>query len=438
MTKKQPQKIPYFASMNPTIRKALPWFICILAALFYCYEFILRITPSVMVTQLMHAYGINAATLGLLSSVYYYAYTPMQLPVGMLMDRYSPRRMLSMAILFCTIGSLLIASIIHLSVAEVARLMMGFGSSFAFVGVLKLAANWLPSRYFALISGLTTTLGMLGAVFGDVTLTKVVDAVGWQHAWLLIGAGGVVLSLLMWLVIRDRPYRVVADKDIGEKHWEKAFSWFKTIVKNPQFYLCGLIGGMIWLPIAVFGALWGLSFLEYGLHFNAEIAARATSMLFVGMAIGGPLNGWLSDYFGRRRIFLQIGSLGAAILFVILIHTPNLHPLGADIIVFFVGLFIGCQPLCFAINREISPHRAAGTAVAGTNFLVSLGPILFQPLIGKLLDITEEGSSAATAKMEIFTYQDYSLALSIVPTILFISFILTFLVKETYCKPIKE
>ena len=126
-----------------------PWIVCGLGALFYTYEYLLRISPSVMSSELMAAYGITAGAFGNLMAIYYYAYTPMQLPVGMLMDRYGPRRILTAACAACAVGSYLFASSGHLSVAGVGRFLVGFGSAFAFVGVLKLATIWLPKERFA-------------------------------------------------------------------------------------------------------------------------------------------------------------------------------------------------------------------------------------------------------------------------------------------------
>ena len=177
-----------------------PWLICGLGALFYCYEYILRISPSVMAQPLAHAFNVDAAMLGNAVAFYYYAYTPMQLPVGVLMDRYGPRRLLAIAALICAGGAYLFA-FGHLGIAEVGRFLVGFGSAFAFVGVLKLASLWLPPSRFAMIAGLVTTLGMLGAMFGDRLLGHFVQQMGWQSTVNLSAAVGVVLAAVIWLGI---------------------------------------------------------------------------------------------------------------------------------------------------------------------------------------------------------------------------------------------
>ncbi len=156
-----------------------PWIVCGLAALFYTYEYVLRITPSVMTHELMMSFGISAAALGNLSAFYYYAFTPMQMPVGVLMDRFGPRRLLILACLACALGSALFVCQTFYW-AALGRFLVGFGSAFAFVGVLKLAAMWHAPDKFALISGLCTCLGMLGGWFGDNVLSPSVGFFGWR------------------------------------------------------------------------------------------------------------------------------------------------------------------------------------------------------------------------------------------------------------------
>ena len=156
--------------------------ICAIGAMFYCYEFILRIIPGALQSELSAAFGhISASTFGQLSAFYYFAYSPMQMPVGMLMDRFGPRRLLSFACMCCTLGSFMFSYSSSMLIAGSGRFLVGFGSSFAFVGVLSLAMHWLPRRYFSLVAGLITTLGMLGLVYGEVKITEMAVTHGLQH-----------------------------------------------------------------------------------------------------------------------------------------------------------------------------------------------------------------------------------------------------------------
>lgn len=137
--------------MAKTKNSILGWIICSLAAIFYCYEYLLRIAPSVMVPELMQAFRANATELGILSAFFYFVYTPMQIVVGLLSDLYGPRRILTIAIITCAIGSYLFSTANILLAAAIGRSLIGFGSAFAFVCILKLAAIWLPQRFFCII-----------------------------------------------------------------------------------------------------------------------------------------------------------------------------------------------------------------------------------------------------------------------------------------------
>ncbi|MFN3234657.1 MAG: MFS transporter [Gammaproteobacteria bacterium] len=411
----------------------LPWFICSLAALFYCYEFFLRVAPSVMVPSLMHAYHIHAAQIGVLSAFYYYAYTPMQLPVGVLMDRYGPRRLLTMAILVCAIGSYLFVLTADVWVAEVGRAMVGFGSAFAFVGVLKLATVWLPENRFALISGLATMLGMVGAISGDTILTEFVHHFGWQVSMHLAAFVGVALAVLVWLIVRDvvpgTNIKTSAYQVRDTKHALKAFLF---VVKDWRIWLSGIVGGLLFMPTSAFAALWGVPYLQVAFHFSPEEAGGGISMIFLGWAIGGPIAGWISDHMNRRRLPLTIGSIIAAILGALVFYLPSLSVFQVYGLLFLFGVFSSVEIIVFALSCEYASKKAAGTAIAFTNFLVMLGGVIFQPLIGFVIDW--HASGAMEDGQPVYTVQDYQVALLVIPVCLLLAFVISFFLRETYCQ----
>ncbi len=238
----------------------MPWFICSLGALFYAYEYLLRITPSVMTSDLMGFYHLNHAQMGNLCAFYYYIYTPMQLFVGVLMDRYGPRRLLTMATLCCVIGSALFAISPLFWIAAIGRLLIGFGSAFAFVGVLKLATIWLPKKYFALFSGLATALGMLGAITGDLVLTKLVQFLGWQETMYISAILGIAIAFLIGLFVRDQSQDRKKAISAKIETLDNAIAGLLKIFKNPQMWVAGLIGCILYVPISAFAELWGIPY----------------------------------------------------------------------------------------------------------------------------------------------------------------------------------
>lgn len=182
----------------------LGWAICGLGALFYSYEYLLRIAPSVIESELRNHLNLSATGFGLLSSIYYFAYVPMQLPVGVLLDRYGPRRLLTLACLICVLGIFLFTSSSLFWIVAVGRFLVGFGSAFAFVGVLKLATIWLPENRLASVSGMTSALGPIGAMLGDNFLQEFVSRLGWIKTLNATGLFGIGLTFVLWFGIKEK------------------------------------------------------------------------------------------------------------------------------------------------------------------------------------------------------------------------------------------
>ncbi|MDF2530171.1 MAG: major facilitator family transporter, partial [Gammaproteobacteria bacterium] len=156
----------------------LPWVIWLLGALFFLAEYFVRISPSVITQELMATFHVDAFALGGLSGFFYYAYISMQVPVGILVDRFGSRRLLTGATLLCAISCLVFASMHTIQLGFLSRFLMGLGASFAFVGTLKLISLWFPPTRFALLAGTTQALGMLGAVIGDAPMAMIFNHFG--------------------------------------------------------------------------------------------------------------------------------------------------------------------------------------------------------------------------------------------------------------------
>ncbi len=269
---------------------AFAWLMCGLGALYYCYEYFLRIAPSVMMPELMQTYHLNGAQAGSLSAFYYHAYVPMQILVGLFMDKYGPRRLLTMACLLCALGTYFFASGHSLMLAQVGRFLVGFGSAFAFVGALKLATIWLPPNRFALVSGIILCLGMMGAMMGDILLRLMVDAVSWGVTLYMSALAGVVLAVILWLIIRDSnpaqyspPLHAITFRGLLRGLW--------GAIRNPQIWLNGLVGFLLYISLSAFAELWGIPYLTQAHHLSSTHAASANSMIFLGWAVGGPFWG---------------------------------------------------------------------------------------------------------------------------------------------------
>ena len=402
--------------------------------MFYSYEYLLRMSPSVMAENLMRFYHLTGAQFGYLSgSYYYYSYVAMQILVGLLMDRYGPRRLLTVACLLCAIGAYLFACSDILALAMTGRFLIGLGSAFAFVGAAKLATIWLQPRYFALISGIIFCLGMIGAAFGDIVLRILVDSAGWQTAIMSAAIAGVILAIIIWSIVRDtNPY---ADHEYAQHHTSDLKSVLIGLahaLKNRQIWLCGSVGCLLYLFLSAFAELWGPAYLAQAHAIDRVHAANANSMVFIGCAIGAPLWGLFSDFLALRRLPIIMAATAAMITFCIVLYAHPLPIFAIYSLLFLFGFFSSAQILVFAIAREVTPIKISGTAIGLVNMLVMIGGIIFPPAIGKILDMNWTGVMVDGAR--VYSEQAYILALSLLPLGSISGILLTLFIRETRCE----
>jgi MFS family permease len=414
------------------------WLICALGAIFYSYEYLLRIAPSAMESSLREHFNLSATGFGHISSIYYYAYVPMQLPVGLLLDRYGPRRLLTLACLICVMGTFLFTSTSSFWVAASGRFLVGLGSAFAFVGVLKLATIWLPENRLAMVSGMTAALGTIGAMLGDNFLEIFIEKFGWVKTLNLTAAFGILLMFVLWAGVHDRKGRHRQSGTVST--FKKGFTDLGIIARNKQIWVNGMYGCLVYLPTTVFAELWGIPYLRHAHNMSAHGAGLANSLLFLGFTIGAPLMGYISDRMARRKFPMFLGAMGAGIIMLIILYMPGLTETNIQILMFALGLLYSAQAIVFAVGRELSPGEAAGTAMAITNMIVMLGAMILQPLVGDLLDFSLAARTAGAGVTEaivdnvhkLYTVGDYQFALAFIPIGIFIAAILTFFLKETY------
>jgi len=405
----------------------MKWIIWILAAVFYFYEYLLRVSPSVMVHELMSSFNTNAAIIGVISAFYFYAYAPMQLPVGMLMDKYGARKLLTFAALVCGLGTVVFGVSPQIWLADAGRFLVGIGSAFAFVGIVFVTSHWFPLQKRGLLIGLGNSIGMLGAVVGQGPLAATVAAWGWRESMIAIGIFGLVLGVVIYLLVRNEPAsmeKAHEKKSAKRRGWEDVV----TVCKNPYTWVNAIVALLFYITTTALGGLWGIPFLQSAYHVSKETAGFAMSMIFIGWLVGGPIIGFFSDKMKRRKIVL-IFSIALTCLFLMpVIYFTHLPIFVIYILLFFVGLFSSAQLLNFSLAVEINIKEAKATAAAFTNFMIAASGSVIQPIIGYLLDLGWHGEMKAGSP--IYDAADYHLALSTLPLSLILAFLVCFFIKE--------
>lgn len=413
-----------------------PWVIWSLGAAFFLAEYFARNAPGIMVPELMRAFSVNATSLGSLSAIFYTAYLSMQMPVGTLVDRFGPHRLLTVTAALCAIGCFLFASADYLALAKMGRFLMGFGASFAFVGTLKLATIWFSPTRFGLLSGLTQALGMVGAAIAAGPLALVVHAIGWRNTMWVIGLLLLLLAILIGLIVRDAPRQLPSrtKDDVREKigFWEA----FRVVLTNSQSWFNALYLGLVYAPTAAFGELWGVTYLTRVYDIDRTVAANAVSCIFIGLAIGCPIAGWISDRIRKRRPIMLIAALGSLIFMSSALYIPNLSMPMLFTLLLFYGLSNAGFATGYAAAGELNPRRVAGTSLGFSNMASVIVGACFQPIIGWFLDLQWNGQMFNGA--HYYTPEAFRHAMMALPICLALGVIFTFMVKETHCRVVEE
>lgn len=407
------------------------WIVFACAVTFYLYEYVLRVSISVLTDDLMRAFSVTSTALGVLASSYYISYVPLQVPCGVIVDRFGPRRVITFSAFLCVVGSAIFAQSEAFWGAQFGRFLMGAGSACAYLSCAKVAAEWFPPSKFALITSITMMMGTFGGMFGGFPFASLTNQVGWRPAMMIAAAVGLAVMALAWLVIRDRPtgYKFY---DAAHHTEERAplLAGLKIVARNPRCWLIGVYGCMMYLPLSAFSELWGVPFLMKLYDIGNQKASLMCALFLIGMGIGCPISAFLSEKFHNRVKLMGYSALGTAICFAIIPYAPlTLNAMCS--VLFIAGLISGGQILYFVAAKEINGPSISGTVVGFINGLVMSSGLVFQPFLGKLIDVFWDGAKNSDGT-PLYTVEVYQWALASIPICLLISWVIMMFVSETY------
>lgn len=414
------------------LNRYLPWIIFGTGMLYYCFAYLLRVYPSVMEHHLLSHFNVSVKDFGFITGFYYFAYAPMQLPVGVTVDKIGARRSLLLGCAIATAGVLIFANTQTIHVALLGRFLIGLGAAFGYVTALKIASLWLPQRIFATAIGFLTGAGMLAAIATDNYLTHLIRVTDFHSVLMFPAYAGLLLFVLILLFVKNKTGFNADNMPIVQKaSYTELCRQLWGIMKKPQMWVIGLVGALLYLPSSVFVDAWAIPFFRTARHFSAEQGALAASLTLAGWIISSFVSGYLSDRFETRKIPLLIAGFGATIICSILIFKPIHSFMEIYVLLFLLGIFCGPHPLCFSLSKENCPHDISGTAVAFTNFVIMAGGMILQPVVGDILEHIDKKAAMINATTQ-YTAHDFSIALSVIPVGLLIACFLTFFIKETF------
>ena len=358
-------------------------FLFTLAALFLFFEMGLQVSPGIMTHDLMRSLDIDIFWLGITSGAYFITYTLMQIPAGLIYDRFSARHVILLPLLICIIGGFLFAMAPNFYLAACARIFMGFGSAFAFIGVLVVASYVFPERYFALSAGVAQMLAAMGAMCGTMPLIPLIANFGWRGTMFIISGLGFILLIVMWFFLK-LPNKQTITVPL------KSFTIFMAIARQSQSWLIAIYACLLWMPMAVVASLYGVPFVQK--YFNVSFADSAIIITFmwIGIAIGSPIAGFVTDKTRKLKSALVItAAVGAVAFFLILF--ANIGNVGLLILLFFAaGSACAGQVLSFSLVSKNNKAEHRATAIGFNNMAVVISGFIFQPLVGFIIRYSEK------------------------------------------------
>jgi predicted MFS family arabinose efflux permease len=403
-----------------------PWLVWWIAAAFYLYELVLRVSPSVMTDGLMSSFNATSTLIGILISFYYYSYTVLQLPCGIIIDKLGAKNLLLSSSVLCIAGSCLFASTENINIAQLGRFLIGAGSACAFISCLQIATNLFASKYFVILVGVTNVMGTFGGLLGGFPVAKLVNSFGWRTTTYVLAGIGIVIVVLIVLFI---PKNI---RNASDNRNSSSIPILKTVlnlISNYQVVLSGIVSGLMYLPISSFAELWVVPFFMSKYGVNNETASTAAAAIFVGVAVGSLVIAMLVRRLGGYMKSLRIFAILTVALFVFLVFKSDDFTTSI-IVVFLIGVMTGAQPICFTCSKNYVPAHMAGSALAMTNCLIMAIGAIFQPMLGALLDSFWGGEFAENG-VRIYDASCYKFAILTIPVAIFASVFISLFMKET-------
>jgi len=407
-----------------------------LGAALYFIAFFHRVAPAVITRELIAEFGLTAAALGNLSAFYFYSYVAVQIPTGVLADRFGPRRILATGALMAAIGGALFASASSLPLVALGRLIVGGSVGVAFVAMMKLSTHWFHPSRFAAITGLALGTGLVGAVSAGAPLRWLADAFGWRGVMLGVSAVTALVAVAIWLVVRDDPSeRGYASYLPGSHDGKRAHSMLgglTRVLRERNVWLILVANGGISAPPLTFGGLWGVPFLATHYGLSTASAAAYCSLLLLSWALAGPVMGSLSDRFGERK---QIYALGIAVTmatWTVVFLVPGLPLAVLALLLALAGISAAVIMVGFAYAKESAPAALSGTTGGVVNMGNMIGAMVLQPAVGWVLDRMWDGATVGSAR--VYAFAAYRAGFALMLAWLAIAFVLVLFSRETHCR----
>lgn len=355
------------------------------ASLFCCFQFCSQIIMGPMTRQIMEAYDLNALGISYVVSSFFYMYLIIQLPAGIILDRYKTSKVLVMTCFICALGALLMSLANSIPTLIFARMICGLGAGFGFIGTMRILRNYFPMRYIALFIGFTEMLGFLSTAFCENIVSYYLPLVGFKHILLVFGLSGIVVALLIFLTSLKQ---FSPDYELAPPvKSQNIVADLKLVCLDKQQWILGLTAFCFFSLVTAFAALWGVPILMNIHEYTLSQSASAVSAIFLGIAIGGPLVGLVGLKVKDKVTFMVVCGIICAMIMFVVIEVPMLKVVHSTILLICCGILACCYLMCFTIANEIAPARISGVVMGFINMVVMSSALIMQPVMGYLISM---------------------------------------------------
>lgn len=355
-------------------------------SLFFLSQFY-RVSNAVIAPQLLEDLSIDTRGLGLVSAAFFYAFALTQIPIGLLLDKVGPRRMMTTLSAVGILGALVFSQADTLTSAAGGRVLLGIGMACNLMGTYKLLTLWFSPRTFATLAGIVVALGTAGNMVATTPLVILVEQFGWRSGFQIIALINLILTLLFFFIVRDGPSKADSDSPAPGMKIENAYNNILRLFRQKDFWIISYGTFARYGIFAAFQALWAGPYLMEVMGYSALTTGNLIFLLNVGMILGAPGWGAVSDrLFHTRKWMIVAGS----IIIVLTISTFAMIPAGTPLTVmallfFCFGLFNATGVLMYPHIKELVPLEMSGAAMTGINFFTMIGPATFLQGLGILM-----------------------------------------------------
>jgi len=403
----------------------------------YVLSFFQRFAPAGIAQDLAASFQTSAASLGVLAATYFYVYTLMQVPTGILVDTLGPRRILFLGGIVAGGGSLLFGMADSLNGALIGRTLIGLGVSVVFISMLKIIAVWFEEQRFASVVGVSMLLGNLGSVLAGAPLSWLAQTTGWRVVFVGVGLLSLLLATLAWALVRDRPVtqgHAVSPTPTFDR--TVILTGLLRVLKNRATWPAAFVNAGLSGSFFAFGGLWATPFLTQGLGMSRATATAHLSLYFAGFAIGCLIVGTLSDRLRRRKPVILVSSHIYGAIWLVWLSGVVL-PLTATYLLFaLMGLVTASFTLSWACAKEVNPPALSGMSTSVANMGGFLAGALLQPAVGWIMD--QRWAGLLDNGVRIYAPEDYRWGLLLIACATWLGALAAWYIRETHCRNIHQ